>query len=1005
MPITWIQVRDVLDEALQIPAEDRSRYLDGACPQPELRRYVDSLIISYEKANEFLERPAFDRQVDLPGETEPSGVWVGRRIGPYRIEQEIGQGGMGTVFRAVRADDEYHKRVAIKLVRGGFASNFALAQFKEERQILAGLEHPNIARLLDGGRTDAGFPYLVMELVEGAPIDEYCDARKLSISERLELFRTVCAAVQFAHQNLVIHRDLKPANILVSADGTPKLLDFGIAKLVSPETLSPAPEQTVSFLRMMTPEYASPEQVRGDPISTATDVYSLGLVLYSLLSGHQPYQLTCSSPQALIDIICDTEPVKPSEIVSRTETIGGTGEKRDLTITPESVSSARGAKPDKLRHRLSGDLDNIVLMALRKDPQRRYSSVEQFSDDIRRHLTALPVRAREDTVAYRSSKFVKRHKLVVAAFTLFIITLLGGIVATARQARIARAERARAERRFNDVRKLATSLIFDVHDSIQNLPGATPVRKLIIDRAVHYLDSLETEAPDDIDLQRELAWAYQRVGLVQGDLFAGNLGDSRGALESIRKAGRIWEDVAKTKSATLDDQINNAYGHRVLSNMLAGAMEAGSREQGRQAVAISEHLFQIAPTHARVRRELGRDYESLAGHEEWEGDYAAALANLRKAYQLQKETFQAKPADPDSQRGLAELSVKIGQDLAYLGFREEGLQANREGVEIYRALAKDQSNALMRRELAAVLSQQGLILLMDGKPLAALQSFRESLAIVQRLAAADPQDTLLQDDIGDYLAGVGHSLLMAGQVGEGVSTFDQAERLFERKIASGLLPARYQLAVYRLWFGEGLARNGRVGEALEKFRAAQPDLEIMAALPTTNASSLTNLATAHLDIASALSQAGDQAVASLEFHRAIEIAEPPATAGNQQAQYTLADAYSGLARLAARGSTREDLAQAQALFGQSLTIRKAIHNPGTLSPGGFATGSLGDTARALDACNARLAKLGGHAPATIRGMPRPAGLLGWDFANRTAPRFGRECDTTAASCCGRPRLG
>ncbi len=957
MPVTWIQVRDVLEEVLLLAPEDRSRFLDRACPQAELRRYVDSLIISYEKADGFLEQPASDQHAELSSDTESSQIWIGRRIGPYRIEEEIGEGGMGTVFRAVRADDEYQKQVAIKLLRGGFASSFAVGRFRTERQILAGLEHPNIARLLDGGRTEEGYPYLVMELVNGVPIDQYCDTHTLTIVKRLQLFRTVCDAVQFAHQNLVIHRDLKPANILVSADGVPKLLDFGIAKLLIDESLSPAPEQTVGFLRMMTPEYASPEQVRGDPISTATDVYSLGVVFYLLLTGHHPYRLTDASPQALTKAVCDTEPPKPSEIVLRIEAIGGPGERVRLTVTPESVGCTRNSKPDKLRNRLEGDLDNIALMALRKDPQRRYSSIEQFSEDIRRHLAGLPVRARKDTFVYRGSKFVQRHKLVVAAITLFMITLLGGIVATVRQARIARAERAKAERRFNDVRKLATSLIFDVHDSIQNLPGATPVRKLIVDRAVHYLDSLETEAPDDVDLQRELAWAYQRVGLVQGDLFAGNLGDSGGALESIRKASHIWEGIAKGKSATLDDQINNAYGHRVLSNMLAGAMEPGGREQGRQAVAISEHLFQITPTHARVRRELGRDYESLAGHEEWQGDYAAALADLRKAYQLQKETLRASPAELESQRRSTELSVKIGQELAYLGFREEGLEANREGVEIYRALTKDENNALMSRELAAVLSQQGLILLMDGKSLAALQSFRESLAIVQKLAVADPQDMLLQDDIGDYLAGVGHSLLMAGRVSEGVSTFEQSERVFERKIARGSLAARYQMAVYRLWCGEGLARNGRVGEALEKVRGALPDLEKMAALPTANARSLTNLATAHLDIASALSQAGDRSAASLEFHRAIETAQPSATAGNQQAQYTLADAYSGLANLAALGNTREDLTKAQALFGESMAIWKTIHNPGTLSPGGFATGSLGHTTRALDACNARLVKL------------------------------------------------
>ncbi len=958
MPVTWVQVRNVLDEVLQIPAAERPTYLDKACPQPELRRYVDSLIISYEKADDFLERPAIDQHEEPWADADSSQLWIGRRIGPYLVEKEIGEGGMGTVFQAVRADDEYQKRVAIKLIRGGLGSSSEIARFKAERQILAGLEHPNIAQLLDGGRTEGGYPYLVMELVDGMPIDEYCDAHRLTIGQRLQLFRAVCDAVQFAHQNLVIHRDLKPGNILVTKEGAPKLLDFGIAKLLSPDPLSPTLEQTASLVRMFTPDYASPEQIRGEPVNTAADVYSLGMVLYFLLTGHRPYRLNSSSPQGFADIICHTEPVKPSEIVLRTEMIVAPGDDGMLTVTPESVSLNRNTKPDKLRRRLSGDLDNVTLVALRKEAQRRYPSVEKFSDDVRRHLEGLPVRAREDTLAYRSSRFVKRHKLAVAALVIFLITLLSGIVATTRQARIARAERVKAERRFKDVRKLANSLIFEVHDSIQNLPGATPVRKLIVDRALQYLDGLSADAPGDIDLQRELAWAYQRVGLVQGDSFAGNLGDSRGALASIRKASEIWATIAKSKTATLDDQLNNAYGHRVLSNMLAGAGEAGGTEQGREAVAISERLFQTNPSHARARRELTRDYESLADHEEWAGDYAASLVDLRKAYQLQREALQAKPADPELLRGLAELSVKMGRDLACLGFREDGLNSNREGVRMYRVLAKDESNALLRRELAIVLAEQGFILLMDGKPAPALQSYRESLAIIEQLAAADPQNALLRGDIGDRSAEVGRSLLMVGQVREGVSSLEEAERVFERESGAGSLSARYQLAVYRIWFGEGLTHNGRVLEALGKFRAALADLEQMAALPAANATNRTNLGVAHLDIASALSQSGDRASASVEFRRAIEIAQTLAQAGNEQARYTLADAYSGMANLAAFGSTREDLAQAQTLFGQSLEVWKTIHNPGALSPGGFAIGGPEQTARALDACKARLAKLG-----------------------------------------------
>ncbi len=956
MPVTWIQVRDILDEALQIPAEDRSRYLDHACPQPELRRYVNSLIVSYEKATEFLEQPAVTLLAEPWQEAESPQPWVGRRIGFYLIEKEIGEGGMGTVFQAVRADDEYQKRVAIKLVKGGFASSFAIARFKAERQILAGLEHPNVARLLDGGRTEEGYPYLVMEFVDGVPIDEYCDAHRLTISQRLTLFRTVCDAVRFAHQNLIVHRDLKPANILVTSDAVPKLLDFGIAKLLSPAPLSPTVEQTLGFVRMLTPDYASPEQVCGQPINTTTDVYSLGVVLYMLISGHHPYQLTGRSPQSLEDIICHTEPVKPSEIVVRTETISLPGEDNTLTITPDSVSAARDTKPDKLRRRLSGDLDNIVLMALRKDPRRRYSSVEQFSDDIRRHLEGLPVRAREDTLVYRSSRFVKRHKLAVAAVIIFVITLLGGIVMTMREARIARAERARAERRFNDVRALADSLIFEVHDSIQNLPGATPVRKLIVDRALQYLDSLATESRGDVALQRDLAAAYQRVGLVQGNLFAGNLGDYGSAVKSTRKASDIWDAVARSKGATIDDQINTASAHRVLGNTLEGAGEGGAKDQALQALAISEHLHQIAPTNAGVLRELSRDYEALADHESWSGDFAASLSYLRKEYQLQKEILQATPNDHELQRRFAIVSVKVGQKQAMLGSRQEGLANIRQGIEIYRALPKNESDTVRRRELAAFLSQQGFILSMDGQPAAALQSYQQQLSIVQGLAAEDPQNALLRADVADGLESVGWSLVMVGRPREGFSMLERSEKAFEEESKVDL-SGRAGLASNRITFGEGLLVNGRVREALGKFREALADYEQIATLPGAVASSRTNLAIAHLDIASALSLAGDSTSASVEFRRTIEIAQPLALPSNEQARYTLANAYSGLADLTARSGTRQDLMRARELYKQSLEVWKTIPNPGALTPDGYLAGDPRKTTRALDSCNARLAML------------------------------------------------
>jgi serine/threonine protein kinase len=309
----WKQVRAVLDQAIAIASSERASFLDEVCADDrELRNEVESLLSSHEAAGSvFLNNPAVDLRSALPDVLQKSDR-VGRRIGVYQIMEELGHGGMGEVYRAVRADGQYDKQVAIKVVRGGFDSSFVLERFRHERQILASLDHPNIARLHDGGTTEDGVPYLVMELIEGTPIDQYCKEHNLDIPQRLQLFNQVCSAVQYAHQRLVIHRDIKPSNILVTADGIPKLLDFGIAKILDPAAIA-----ETTLLRLMTPEYASPEQIRGETITTATDVYSLGVVLYRLLTGISPYPESTRTPLEFARVICEVEPVRPSNAVSR----------------------------------------------------------------------------------------------------------------------------------------------------------------------------------------------------------------------------------------------------------------------------------------------------------------------------------------------------------------------------------------------------------------------------------------------------------------------------------------------------------------------------------------------------------------------------------------------------------------------------------------------------------------------------------------------------------------
>jgi hypothetical protein len=478
----WKRIEAHFEETLEAPPAQRSRVLE-AIRDDELRREVESLLRAHEEAGVFIDEPdrffsseSFETDTFSPGQT----------IERYRIIREIGRGGMGAVFLAERADDVYQKQVALKVIKRGMDTDSVLRHFHNERQILAGFDHPNIARLLDGGTTPSGLPYFVMEYVKGLPIDEHCNARTLSVAERLDLFREVCAAVSYAHRRLVIHRDIKRSNILVTAEGVPKLLDFGIAKILQH---GDEPLGTITGIRLMTPDYASPEQLRGLPVTTASDVYSLGVVLYGLLCGRSPYPVTGSSPHEIARVITETEPTKPSTAVAKCD----------------PSSKIRIANPKLLR----GDLDNIVLMALRKEPERRYQSVEQFSEDIRRHLEERPVLACKDTLGYRSAKFVGRNKIALAAAGLVLLSLIGGIIATSWQAHIATREKARAERRFQQVRNLAHSVLFDYYDAIRFLPGATKVRERLVKDALNYLDSLAGEAHDSPELQRELAAAYE----------------------------------------------------------------------------------------------------------------------------------------------------------------------------------------------------------------------------------------------------------------------------------------------------------------------------------------------------------------------------------------------------------------------------------------------------------------------------------------------------------------
>ena len=448
-PERWQEVQDLFGAALDLPADQRLAFLGEACTADSLlRAEVESLLAAHSKAADVMEAPALGQGFSVPAPDallrESDLASAPDRVGPYRLEQIIGSGGMGSVYRAVRDDGEFEQQVAIKFIRYGGGREALLRRFYQERQLLARLNHPNIARLLDGGTTAEGMPYLVMEYIEGRPIDEYCDSCRLPITQRLELFRAVCAAVDAAHRALVVHCDLKPSNILVTSSGLPKLLDFGIARIVQLDSPEGAERTTTVPLTLMTPDYASPEQIRGDAVSTSSDVYSLGVILYELLTGRRPFRLKTRVRFELERIVCEQEPPRPSVVVE-----GGkvTASERASSRSEATAQLCRDRQTSSVRlhRRLLGDLDNILLRALRKEPERRYSSVEQFSEDVRRHLVGLPVIARNDTLMYLASKFIRRRKGVVVAATLLLLSLVGGLFGIIRGAKITANQRDIAE--------------------------------------------------------------------------------------------------------------------------------------------------------------------------------------------------------------------------------------------------------------------------------------------------------------------------------------------------------------------------------------------------------------------------------------------------------------------------------------------------------------------------------------------------------------------------------
>ena len=948
--IPWEEVREIVDAVLDLSPPERASYLESSCPNSVIRRYVQSLILSYEQAGDFLEQSLSPfNETSLHEYTS----WRGQRIGPYEILNEIGEGGMGTIYLARRADDHYDTQVAIKLVRRGFDSNFTVARFRAERQILANLDHPNIARLLDGGSTEDGQPYLVMGYIEGLPLDQYCDDHQLTIAGRLQLFRVVCSAVQFAHQNLVIHRDIKPSNILVTSDGTPKLLDFGIAKILDPETASPLKAEPATAYRMLTPEYASPEQLSGAVITTASDTYSLGVVLYELLTGQRPHlQENETAPE--------TE--KPSLAVSRigrhTREINAAGQSTALSSRGESSYK-------KLRKRLSGDLDNIVLMALRRDPLRRYASVEQFSEDIRLHLEGMPVIARPSTFAYRSSKFIRRHKAAVASAVLLVLSLVAGLAATTYEVRVAQAQRARAELRFNEVRKLANSLMFDIHDAIRDLPGATPARKLVVSNALIYLNSLAAEAHDDPSLQHELADAYERVGSVQGQPYAANLGDTAGALDSYRKAQAIRSRLAATGS--LADQISLADNYRTVSALeMQGSDTVNARHSAMQSVNLAEQLVKAHPDNQQVMSLAAGAYADMGAT--WEDSHAGSGEQYyRKALELNTR-LATLSTDRNVIRNMAIAEYNIGRYFRDAGYRAEAVAAFNKALAAHASISNDPNNIKTQRDVASVQSNLGDTLVMMGDAAGALNNYRSVQQFAKADSDADPKNADARSVLGESYLNVGTALAILGRRTEALAQLHQSIRILETAVAADPKQENinWDLTACYSWAASVESSSKAQLEDLQKALAI--DLKLAGA-DSESSVVAENEAEVRVQIGNFFLKQGQQLRAQENYRQAIALVEPIAAshADSQEARYPLAGAYFGLGKLAELDADRSGQAnnrtkasnwtKAKSHLEKSADTWRQIRQPAHISPNGFSCHSPTEATREIARCDSALALL------------------------------------------------
>ena len=860
----WEKIKDVFAQALELPVNRRADFLRQACDNnAALQAEVESLLLAHEETEHFIEQQEFAAASAFGAN---GASYAGRQFGNYKIIREIGRGGMGAVFLAERVDGEFDQRVALKIMRQTFADAELERRFRLERQILASLNHPNIAKLLDGGISQTGEPFLAMEYVEGEPLLDFAEKQNLDVEDRLKLFLKVCSAVSYAHHNLIIHRDIKPSNILVDASGEPKLLDFGLAKIFSENPLDTS--QTETAFRAFTPAYASPEQMHGKNITTASDVFSLGVVFYELLTGERPFHFENKSYEEILRSINTLDPPPPSSVVGNSSTGGHLQTKKNYDPTQKrNESQTNGGKDDskfKIQNpkSLRGDLDTIALMALRKEPERRYQSVEQFARDIERHLNGLPITARPQTAAYRASKFIQRNKIAVSAVGLVILSLAAGLAIALWQANIARQQRIIAEKRFSDVRQLSNALLNDIAPKIERLEGSTEARQALVAQSLKYLDSLAVESADDLTLQAELATAYEKVGVLQGDSRKPSLNDFRGAIVSLEKAQKIRRRLLEINSKDAENRRLLADNLRLLGirRMTQSDVEGGLRD-GKEAVSIYEKLVaenpgslalrtayletrvedavgysdlsrfteavplleqaaseieavrRANPDDAEIQRVLAKCLAYLGYALSWESRQAQAEAKMTEAVSLTESLAARYPNDANHKQNLwtiYQIAAGIYEEIDYARMFELSEKARQVAEEI---VAADGANAVGKHNLARTYARLSTPAANLGKPDEAVVYLEKAEAIYSELRDKDPLNRGYDGEAGGLYKRIGDVRNQQRDFSAAIAAYQKGAALYEKKIENDAADTNSLSNLARTYAGIGSVHKAYVETA------------------------------------------------------------------------------------------------------------------------------------------------------------------------------------------------